>query len=82
MRSIRGKRIQNGFQTVGAIGDDAIHTHFYQALHVRRVVGCPHEYLDASIDRVAGMQPGEPVFIVLELYVPADNAVSFEFGFL
>ncbi len=41
----------------------------------------PGEYLDASIDRGAGMPPGVPVYIVLEIAGGADTAVSFEFEF-
>ncbi len=41
----------------------------------------PAEYLDDSIDRTAGMPPGVPVHIVLEIAGGANTAVSFEFEF-
>ncbi|MEX2525761.1 MAG: zinc-ribbon and DUF3426 domain-containing protein [Gammaproteobacteria bacterium] len=40
------------------------------------------EYLDESIDIEAGMRPGQPVHIVLEVTGPTEGAVSFEFHFL
>jgi hypothetical protein len=49
-------------------------------LGVRRFA--PTEYLDRSIDIDAGMPPGRPVYIVLEVAGAGDQAVSFEFGFL
>jgi predicted Zn finger-like uncharacterized protein len=42
----------------------------------------PSEYLDESIAINAGMNPGQPVYIVLELAGVAEHAVSFEFKFL
>ena len=42
----------------------------------------PSEYLDQSIDLVAGMPSARPVYIVLELAGNASNAVSFEFTFM
>ena len=42
----------------------------------------PAEYLDASIDLQAGMQPGVPVHFVLEVLGSVEGAVSFEFEFL
>lgn len=42
----------------------------------------PAEYLDHSIDIAAGMAPGQPVFVVLELGGEAARASSFEFSFL
>jgi len=42
----------------------------------------PLEYLDASVDVQEEMPPGVPVFIVLEIVGPTDQAVSFEFSFL
>jgi predicted Zn finger-like uncharacterized protein len=41
----------------------------------------PEEYLDASIDRNRGMEPGAPVHVVLELAGADPGAVSFEIGF-
>lgn len=42
----------------------------------------PGEYLDKSIPISAGMTPGLPVHIVLEVTGPTQDAVSFEFRFL
>jgi predicted Zn finger-like uncharacterized protein len=42
----------------------------------------PAEYLDKSMDMDAGMLPGKPVHIVLEVTGPTQGAVSFEFRFL
>jgi predicted Zn finger-like uncharacterized protein len=42
----------------------------------------PDEYLDSSIPIDAGMKPGQPVYIVLELAGVGSRAVSFEFKFL
>jgi hypothetical protein len=42
----------------------------------------PGEYLDSSIPISAGMTPGLPVHIVLEVTGPTRDAVSFEFRFL
>ena len=42
----------------------------------------PEEYLDASISMEAGMKPGQPVHIVLEVVEPDKGVVSYEFGFL
>jgi len=42
----------------------------------------PTEYLAAGSDVAAGMAPGVPVQIVLEIQDPGDEAVSFQFGFL
>ena len=42
----------------------------------------PADYLDADIDREAGMRPGIPVHLVLELTGAGESAVSFEFRFL
>ncbi|MCP5200586.1 MAG: zinc-ribbon domain-containing protein [Gammaproteobacteria bacterium] len=51
-----------------------------------RIVGqrrfAPDEYLDHSIDAAAGMTPGQPVYVVLELGGDAARASSFEFSFL
>jgi hypothetical protein len=41
----------------------------------------PDEYLDSSIPIDAGMKPGQPVYIVLELAGVGSRAVSFEFKF-
>ncbi len=42
----------------------------------------PTEYLDGSLNIDAGISPAIPVFIVLEIAGPTDEAVSFEFTFL
>ncbi|HEY7840125.1 MAG TPA: zinc-ribbon and DUF3426 domain-containing protein [Gammaproteobacteria bacterium] len=42
----------------------------------------PDEYLDAGVDRRAGMPPESSAHLVLELAGAMDGAVSFEFGFL
>ncbi|MEQ8660491.1 MAG: DUF3426 domain-containing protein, partial [Gammaproteobacteria bacterium] len=42
----------------------------------------PREYLDHSIAVDAGMLPGQPVFVVIELAAPSAAATSFEFHFL
>ncbi|MCI0401259.1 MAG: zinc-ribbon and DUF3426 domain-containing protein [Gammaproteobacteria bacterium] len=42
----------------------------------------PQEYLDTSIDLAAGMEPGTPVHIVLEVAGTTEGAVGFEFKFL
>ena len=42
----------------------------------------PTEYLDESLHIDAGISPAVPVFIVLEIAGPTDEAVSFEFTFL
>ncbi len=42
----------------------------------------PGEYLDHSIDVDAGMPPGQPIYVVMELGGDAAAATSFEFSFL
>jgi hypothetical protein len=42
----------------------------------------PWEYLDDSVPMAAGMQPGLPVHIVLEIKAPEGEVVSYEFTFL
>jgi predicted Zn finger-like uncharacterized protein len=42
----------------------------------------PRDYLDSSIDPAIGIEPGQPVHIVLEIAATEQNAVSFEFRFL
>lgn len=42
----------------------------------------PHEYLDQSIPTAAGMPPGRPVYVVMEIGRASAGAVSFEFTFL
>ncbi|MGR8920955.1 MAG: DUF3426 domain-containing protein, partial [Gammaproteobacteria bacterium] len=42
----------------------------------------PAEYLDDSIAIDAGMGPGQPVYVVMELGGAATTASSFEFTFL
>ena len=49
-------------------------------LGVRRFA--PAQYLDESIDAAAGINLGQPVYVVLELDGNAVTAVSFEFRFL
>jgi predicted Zn finger-like uncharacterized protein len=51
-----------------------------KAVAMRRFL--PAEYLDAGSETAAGMAPGVPVHIVLEIQDPGDQAVSFQFGFL
>ncbi|MEM7467756.1 MAG: DUF3426 domain-containing protein [Pseudomonadota bacterium] len=41
----------------------------------------PNEYLDKSIDLVAGIPPGRSVHVVMELANTGDRATSFEFSF-
>lgn len=41
----------------------------------------PKQYLDSSIPVAQGMKPQQPVYIVLEIARPAEEAVSFEFKF-
>lgn len=40
------------------------------------------DYLDQSLPVVAGVAPGTPLHVVLEVSGPTDDAVSFEFGLL
>lgn len=42
----------------------------------------PAEYLDSSVDLVRGMQPEQPVHVVLEIVGTGKEASSFEFHFL
>jgi hypothetical protein len=42
----------------------------------------PREYLDNSVPMAAGMHPGLPVHIVLEIKEPEGEVVSYEFTFL
>lgn len=42
----------------------------------------PTEYLDSSVDLVKGMQPEQPVHVVLEIVGTGREASSFEFHFL
>ena len=41
----------------------------------------PDEYLDSSVPVKQGMKPQQPVYIVLEIARPVEDAVSFEFKF-
>ena len=42
----------------------------------------PAEYLDDSIAISAGMAPGQPIYVVMEIGGDAAQATSFEFSFL
>jgi hypothetical protein len=42
----------------------------------------PQDYLHDSVDAGGGLEPGQPVHIVLEIAATAHAAVSFEFRFL
>lgn len=42
----------------------------------------PAEYLDPEVDPAAGMAPAVPVYVVLAIQDPGEEAVSFQFEFL
>ena len=42
----------------------------------------PAEYLDPEVDSAAGMAPAVPVYVVLAIQDPGEDAVSFQFEFL
>jgi len=51
-----------------------------EAVAMRRFY--PAEYLDKTLDPLAGMSAGLPIQVVLEVVDPGDKGVSFQFAFL
>ena len=84
-------RFRNSLLVNATIENEASFTQPYPTLELTlydadgKMIGVrrfqPQEYLDSSIPVAQGMKPQQPVYIVLEIARPAEEAVSFEFKF-